>query len=166
MERYKAMQQDNLFTSLQEATDWVNSNKRKGCVCPCCNQIAKIYKRKLIVNYVLGLFYLYKLHKQHPQTEFFHISEIKVTNNYFSAFAQLKCWELITEMDKPIDVKNKRTSGNWKLTEKGKLFVEGKIEVEQHVYMYNAEFLGYSDKKISIEEALGSRFNYTEMMHN
>jgi hypothetical protein len=166
MQKYRVMPQENIFTSLQEAVNWVDKNKDKGCVCPCCNQIAKIYKRKLIVNYVLGMFYLHKLHKKYPNRDYFHISELGVSNNYFSAFAQLKCWDLISEMEKPKDVKSKRTSGSWALTEKGNLFIEGKINVESHVYMYNASFLGYSDKKISITDAIGNKFNYEEMMNS
>ena len=39
--------QTSLFTSLEEARSWTEKNKSTGCICPCCNQILKVYKRAL-----------------------------------------------------------------------------------------------------------------------
>ena len=45
------------------------------------------------------------------------------------------------------------------------MFVENKIEIESHVYLYDAEFLGHSDTKTNVIECLGNKFNYQELMN-
>jgi hypothetical protein len=33
--------------TITEAKDFLNENYKDGCICPCCNQTVKLYKRKL-----------------------------------------------------------------------------------------------------------------------
>jgi len=53
------------------------------------------------------------------------------------------------------------------LLTKAKNFVEKKIQVPKHVYIYNSEVKGFNeDVEIDIQNALGSKFQYDELMLN
>jgi len=153
----------NIFTSLQEAISWVEEMKKEGCICPCCDQITKIYKFKLSSGNTYDLILLYRITKRKLNEEFFHVIEIGTRGG--GGFASLSHWGLIQEKRKDPKDTSKRTSGFWKLTEKGKAFIENKIEVPSHIFIFDSLLLGVTDTNISVDVALGNKFNYTELMN-
>jgi len=162
MDKFSNMQ-TNLFTSLTEARGWVEKMKKDGCICPCCTQISKIYKRKLYSTMAFELIKIYKLTKGDDKDDFINIKEIN--NRGGGDFAKLALWELVVEKPKDPEETVTRTSGLWKITEKGNLFVQGKLNVATHVFLYNAKVLGFSETNTTIKEALGKKFNYVELMN-
>ena len=139
-----------------------------GIRCPYCSQYMKRYKRKLNS----GMAYiLIKVYKMIPDLNYpggyFHINDIvKKTgmNPNTSEFQKLRFWGF-TE-PKSMNKDDKKTRGFYKLTEKGKNFVENRIEVPRHIFLYNGEFLGFSDEKTNIKKALNSKFDYEELMRS
>jgi hypothetical protein len=153
-----------IFTPLTEAQDWVTKNRGEGCVCPCCGQIAKIYKRKLNNGMALELIALYKLSMAEQDTEYFHHTKFaKLTCGEIS---KLVYWGLTEEKPKSTEDNSIKTSGYWKITPNGKLFVENELSVQSHVYLYDAKLLGFSDERITIIESLGKKFSYSELMQS
>lgn len=55
-------------------------------------------------------------------------------------------------------------NGFWKLTNTGRSFVRGEIEIQEKVAIYNGESLWFEGKRIGVREALGRKFDYAELM--
>lgn len=152
----------DLFTSSEEVIAWVKTNSKTGCICPCCNRLVKIYKRKLNRGMALELIDLYSLSCNNLETIFFHHTQFaKVSGGELS---KLLHWGLVCE--KPNTVDDKKTSGFWGITQKGILFVENKISVEKYIYLLDAELISYSIENTNIIDSLGSKFNYQELMNS
>lgn len=146
---------------IAEAKQFLKDNFEDGCICPCCHQPVKMYKRKL--NSVMSrmLIQLYFL-----KDEWNHVSDIAkgISDTGTNDFSKLRNWLLI-EQKKNEDSK-KKTSGFWKITPLGRLFVEGKVTVPSFVNIYNTKKYGESTEMITIEDALGVKFNYQKLMNN
>ena len=97
---------------------------------------------------------------------FHHVSEIMkdISSTGSNDFSKLRYWKMI-EQQPNTDTK-KKTSGFWKVTEFGKLFVNMKVTVPKYALIYNKKKFGFSDEQVSIIQALGKEFNYQELMSN
>jgi len=134
--------------------------KSKGAECPCCKQHAKEYKRRLNSSIAAGLVVLSKM----DHGTFHHVREIlerlKATT-VGRDFALLKYWGLIEEQYN--EDTGKRSSGMWRITEKGVRFANGEIKVPRHIFLYAGRETGRSFEETTIFEALGDKFNYSEL---
>ncbi len=152
---------DYKIETVEQAKKYLRNNFEDGCKCPCCDQYVKIYKRKLMVKPIKLLVSLYKMNRGYHHV--YDMSGEKVTTG-LGDFAKIKYWGLIEE--KPNTDEKKRTSGYWKITQKGVDFIEGKISVPKYVLIYNAKKYGVDDEKtITITDIL-ENFNYKELMNN
>ena len=122
----------DLFTSLSEAKDFVSQHSAEGCVCPTCESYVKIYKRNL--NSVMSrcLIRLYNLYEQ--EDTFYHVKDIVkgISDTGTNDFSKLLFWELIRpkpKSEKDFNFEKTKTSGYWKISEKGILFVQRKIQL-------------------------------------
>jgi hypothetical protein len=150
--------------TLKEAKEWLRTKAEKGERCPCCTQLVKVYERKIYSTMAASLVYFYS-HFSHD--EFHHYSKwnAKFHKGGGGDFSKLQYWGLVEEM--PIKEKeDKRTSGYWRITNKGKSFVIGAITVPSHVRIYDGRLLGFKGKEVSIKECLGTRFSYAELFQN
>lgn len=145
--------------TLVEAKTYLRGSWKKGVSCPCCGQFVKLYKRKLSSVMSRMLIRLYHL----PQG-YNHVSKIckDISNTGTHDFSKLTYWGLIQEQVNT-DTK-KRTSGNWKITEKGCQYVEKRITMPSHVFVYNSKKQGFSETMTTITKSLGVKFNYSELM--
>lgn len=150
------------MTTIEEARQFVESNRKEGCKCPACDQFCKEYNYNLNLSIALALIKLYKFHQD--GTTWVHVNTQlrQVSGGYFSL---AKWWGLIVQKKKDGD-ESKRVSGYWALTRKGIDFVEGKLAVPSYVEMYNGEVLGFSEYNMTISDCLGSKFNYRDLMGN
>lgn len=159
METTKKMNCD-LFTTVEEAKNWVNINSKVGCICPCCGRLVKMYKRKLNSGMAQELIALYALSFNDIETKFYHHTNFaKVSGGELSKLAH---WGLVSE--KQNNVEDKKTSGFWGITEKGIDFVENKIRVEKYIFLLDAKLISYSEETTNIIESLGNKFKYPELM--
>jgi hypothetical protein len=55
-------------------------------------------------------------------------------------------------------------AGWWRITDHGIAFVSGAIRVPAAVFLYNQVFYGFDSKTVSVQEALGKKFRYDELM--
>lgn len=105
---------------------------------------------------VVVLIKMYKFGKEwvHP------LKDLKTNNG---DYAKLRFWGLVQpSSDEPTD--EKKASGFWRITEEGKRFVENKIKVKEKAFLFNNKCYGFNGKEINIIEALGNKFNYSELM--
>lgn len=136
-----------------------------GTGCPICGQYAKIYRRRLNSTMARGLIALYKMEKPDAHQSFHHIGDIMGAigaRTQGGDFAKAAYWELIESTAN--EDETKRTSGMWRLTPKGRMFVRGAITVPSHAFIYNGKTQGFSETRTGIRQALHSRFNYAELM--
>jgi len=154
---------DDFVGSLREAQQkMLNIHvNEEGINCPCCGQLVKIYKRKLNSGMAAALVWL--------------VGEFKRTQDWIDIPAKaprhviksrehgrLVHWGLIEQ--KPNEDSAKKTSGLWRPTLLGVDSVEGTVSVRSHVFLLNNEMQGFSDSSVFIKDALGSDFNYAELM--
>jgi len=142
-----------------EAKTFLNENYKDGCICPCCNQVVKLYKRKLNSGMARVLIAMYK-----KGGSFFHVKDylreynIKNTHDW----TLLKYWKLIQPMD---NQKGGQELGYWSITEKGKQFCKGELKLQKHVLIITNKMIGFSNEDTDIVESLGNHFDYNELMN-
>ncbi|MGE0527391.1 MAG: hypothetical protein AB7G93_00825 [Bdellovibrionales bacterium] len=155
----------NPNATLKEAKDWLRARLGKGERCPCCNQLAKMYERKLYSSMAAAIIYFYK---SFDHSKFHHKSELLKNQALATTlgggdFAKLALWGLIEE--KPKDTsEDKRTSGYWKISQKGIDFVLGKQRLPSHVRIYDGKVFGFTGDKVLVTDCLGKKFSYVELM--
>lgn len=169
--KLKEAQLPNTAT-LGEAKQFLRDNWDKdGAICPCCTQIVKLYKFKLRSSMAICLILMDKYFRNHPEEEYVHMT------NYLNSIdlpgsirnsgdnAKTRYWGLTEKKEGKREDGSKRV-GYWKLTEKGRQFVRGEITVPQYAKLFNNKSYGLTGDEISIREALGTKFNYDELMNS
>ena len=135
----------------------------KGTICPCCGQFVKLYKRKLNSGMAITLIRVYKGNGREWTNIKDFLRKEKHTNSH--DWTLLRYWGIIEEEMKEPDNEMKKTNGVWRITKKGEEFIFNKIKVLSHIKIYNGKQRGSEGALIGIKEALGNRFNYTELMY-
>ena len=142
---------------------FIKTLKEEGSSCPCCNQLVKVYRRKLNSNMCIFLSSLVKKVNENilnGGVGYVHYSECEFSGRDYN---QLAHWGLIEALY--CDKTKKRTSGMWTITEYGEDFVKGKVKVREYILCYNGRAkVDEESEMISFENALGSTFNYKELM--
>jgi hypothetical protein len=150
----------NLTSTVKEVKEYLRENSNEGVKCPCCDQLVKVYKRKLNSGMSFVLIQLYKNRGYINVKDFLRKNSFK--NNH--DWTLLKYWGLIEEHYN--DDESKKSSGVWKITNKGIDFVLNRITVSKHVLIYNKRYLGSTDEQTTIKECLGENFDFNELMNN
>lgn len=154
------------FDTHQEAKDYLRDNWRKGCHCPTCGQIVKLYKYKLDASKALGLICAYQLDKKHSG-ESFHLtrefSELLNKNANSLHYTKMQYYDFLIP-DKSKDDPSKKGSGWWFFTQKGRDFVDGKTRAKSEFYVYDGKCIGFGNGTVNIREALAEKFDYQELM--
>ncbi len=153
--------------TLDEARKMVAAQRTnpEGVVCPCCGQLAKIYKRKLNSTMTRALVLIYQYFEIPPsrREEWFHGPSHPVWSASGGDAAKLRHWGLIEA--RPGERPDGSThTGFFRITDKGRDFVLGKLRVPHHVLLFNQELFGFSFETTDVYEALGDKFNYGELM--
>lgn len=144
-------------TTLGEARDWLRERVAHGERCPCCTQLAKVYRRKINAGMAHALIQMYR----HAGTEWFYLPNI--TSRWQGRDeAGLRYWGLITEATEKRDDGGR--AGWWCLTPLGERFVRRHIRVPKYALVYDGRCLGMEGDLVGIRDALGDKFNYDELM--
>jgi len=156
--------------TLIEAKAWLDERIEDGVICPCCDQHAQVYKRKL--NSAMACVLL--LINRHKGGEWIHVPSYinaKVRSPAVAAairgdWAKLKHWGLITELigERP---DGSTRVGYYMITRNGRLFAQNKLRVPRHIWLYNGSAITSrkDTETVSITEALGDKFDYSELMN-
>ena len=147
----------SMTTSLGEARDYVRDNLEEGLLCPCCEQYAKVYRRRINKGQAQSLIRLYRLGAQ-AQNGWVHVRDLGAASR---EEGKLVHWGLVEEGGKRADGGR---GGWWRLTANGRAFVEGRIGVAKYVYLYNARLLRVDNSEyVTIHDALGEPFLLTDL---
>jgi len=154
-------------TTLNEARRWLRERLRQpGAVaCPCCEQIAKVYKRPLNGAMATFLIRAYRVNGQ----EFFHVptfnGEDRVTQRAMGVsgyYSMLRYWGFIEE--EPTRRPDGGRAGWWRVTDAGAAFVRMETSVQKYILLYDSRLLGFEGEEVMLPDVLGRRFNYNELM--
>lgn len=152
--------------TLREAKDFLRKNWHKGTNCPCCSQKVKLWKYQIHSTMATVLIELYHMtpNEYHHHDDLWRIVKDKFNFQavHCGDFSKLALWGLIEPMPKDYD-SNKKATGNWKITEKGKMFVENKIKVSKVLFVFNGKIWG-EEGEVYILDTLRKKFDYKNMI--
>jgi len=139
--------------TLGEAREWLRLRTEGGASCPCCTQFAKVYRRRINSAMARGLATLFRNAGQ----TFSHTPTLVRSHE----FAQLQWWELIEADDVVRDVGR---SGMWRVTDKGRAFLQETITVPKYARVYDQRLLDLVGDEVGIRDALGSRYKLEDLL--
>jgi hypothetical protein len=143
--------------TLAMAKAWLSDRLDKGAHCPCCGQFARIYRRQINAAMARTIIAMY----HHDAHDFMHLPTVA---GYGGDAAKLVYWGLIEE-EALIRADGGR-AGWWRLTSDGRAYVLGQLKVPQYAAVYDGRLLPDSPHgpPRDIRDALGKRFDYSELM--
>ena len=133
----------------------------EGHECPCCTQFAKVYKRKIHASMARAVISIYRA-SYWEKKHWVEISKL-LPHNQVADAAKLRYWGLIEEEPSVRSDGSERT-GFWRITLKGMEFVRGAGTVQKYAKLYDGRCLGLEGDMVTIQDALGKKFNYSELM--
>jgi hypothetical protein len=150
--------------SLAQAREYVQEHREEGVRCPCCDQFAKAYRRALPSAAARVMI---KIDQHSPNGDFVYLPPLLDTmkrtphQGGYGTFSHH--WDLIEAMPGERDDGSSRV-GWWRLTDDGHDFVHDRLQVSKFVLLYNNRILGFEGPLIGIRHALGTKFDYRELM--
>lgn len=151
------------MTSLAEAKGELREQLMAGeaVSCPCCEQMAKIYKRQIHSAMAVALILLSR-----QGDDWVHFPTLlRDAKQRAGDEAKLAYWELIEPMSGERDDGSTRT-GWWRITPLGRDFVNKRVRVAKYARVYDGRLLSLDDSDgwVGIAEALGDKFDYDQLM--
>lgn len=142
--------------TLGEARALLRTLVDDGARCPCCTQFAKVYRRKINSTNARSLITLWRAG---GADTFLHAPSLPGDTHEIS---QMEWWGLIEE-EKVLRPDGGR-AGWWKITPTGVAFVSDNLRLPKYALVYDGRCLGLRGDLTGIRDALGSRFDYRELM--
>lgn len=129
--------------------------------CPCCTQLAKIYRRRIHSTMARNLVAMYRTA---PPDGWVHVptlvSSLGVRNG--GDEGKLAHWGLIEAATERRDDGGK--SGWWKLTNLGRSFARNTVSVPKYAVLYDGNLQRLEGELVTVDDCLGERFDYRELM--
>lgn len=143
--------------TLGQLRAWLLARADDGTNCPLCRQHVKVYRRKINASMARSLIQMYRtggLDWVHLPTQIGARSREE---------GKLAYWGLVEE-EKALRPDGGR-SGFWRVTPLGELFVQNRTTVPKYARIYNGRVLNLDPaEKASIKDALGTKFDYNDLM--
>lgn len=139
--RFEAMD-----ATVSQARNWLYANLRKGVICPTCDRVAMQRPRAMNEVMVRCMFELV----EHAGEDWIHLMELKKRSPLFFAlsggggdFPFTVHWKLV----------ERNADGQYRITEKGLLFLAGKIRIPAKVFVYYRSNIFFSEETVDVYEA-------------
>lgn len=127
-----------------------------GHKCPVCTQLCKVYKRKVHATMARTLIAMYRQGKR----DWVYLPDIPQKSRDSTGMAW---WKLIEEEN--VVRPDGGRAGWWRVTEVGEKWLTEQIGIPKYAKVYDGRCLGYDRSEYqTIRDALGTRFNYDELM--
>lgn len=128
-----------------------------GATCPCCGTWLYQYRRGLNSGMARSLIEMYRA----GSTNFIQVAD--TIGNDRREEAKLRFWGLVENSgDRRDDGAPK--AGYWRVTALGEQFVLGAVKLPKYAVVVGNQLQTLEGPDISIQEALGNRFDYDELM--
>lgn len=129
--------------------------------CPACTRRVKADGRKIDSTMATELCKLYRWDDDNPGKWMDCRQRHGSVRAKGSTHSLLRHWGLVERRD----VRTGENAGWWRITAKGRDFIDEKIRVPWKAYTFRAECRGFSKKATtSIREALGDHFDLDELL--
>jgi hypothetical protein len=149
--------------TLSDARRDLLANLDDGVECECCGQYSKRYRRKLNSGMARVLVWLVRECSK-LNGGWVNVAESAPTFvRRSNEVSRLVWWGLVEERPNDEDP-TRRSSGIWRPTRRGIAFANGNASVQERVVLYNNRCEGFEGDLITIRDALGSKFDYDELM--
>lgn len=142
--------------NLAEIQDVLRDLLDDGASCPCCGQLAKIYKRRVNSGMARSLITMWR----RAGTEWAYIPEVIGAKSREEG--KLAYWGLLEEATDKRDDGGR--AGWWRITTQGKQFVHNLIKIPRYARIYDGHLLGFTGEYVTIYDALGAKFDYELLM--
>lgn len=143
--------------TLEQAKDYLRERLDEGAECPCCEQLAKVYRRKIHSTMARDLVITYR----EAGREWFHVR--MVLGYHHGDFAKLAMWGLVEESAEKRDDGGR--AGWWRITPLGVSYIRGVYRVPKYARVYNGRLLSLDTSElVNIHDALGTKFNLADLM--
>lgn len=151
-------------STLEESIEYVMSNLDDGVRCPCCAKYARRYRRTFNSTMARSLIWLVR--------EWFRLNKSgwvdvpKVGPRWMVKSNQLPTVRWWGMVERPSDSGDSalKHSGLWRPTELGVRFAMRHVRVLSKAVTYDGEVEGLEGVEISVVDALGKKFDYSELM--
>lgn len=144
--------------------------KHEGIECPVCDQLVKVYARKINSAMAFVLVHMVRRYDAAGTAEWLHLPSFikslplsKTSAGSGGDYSKLQLWGLV-ERRPGARADGSNRNGHFRVTDAGVAFVKQKTEVFEIAYVTNNTVLGWSDSKTNIVQTLGKKFNYDELM--
>ena len=127
--------------------------------CPCCGQLVRSYKRKLHAQMAAWLCSLVR--QAGPGGRWVSIDELPARGG---DYGKLVHWGLVEQKAKTPEDTKRRTSGLWRPTLRGYQWVRNELSVPKYAEVRLGQLVQLTGEYISITDALGTHFDYAELM--
>lgn len=137
----------------------------KGTICPCCDGIAKVYKRSFTKTLARILRVMHFWDIKSPGSWHHVKNEWPGPRPMFNPeYARMVDLGLIEENREGREDGNPN-NGFHRITQKGKDFCNGKVTIPKYVYCYKGKVIDESNARITFADAWGTPFNYQEIFN-
>lgn len=135
-------------------------------ICPCCARRARINRLRIHSTLALMLGRLYYISNREwgePQS-WVHIEAFKPKHRTGNDFSIVKHWGL-AEPKSAAPGEDKASSGMWRLTDAGVLWIEAatNTRVPKYAFVMDDRVLGFSPELVTLKEALNNKFSFAEL---
>ncbi len=156
------------LTTIAEAKKHLDKNKENGATCPCCGQVVKTYFRRLNGTMAYALFMFNQMTGGDIQKAVHLQNEMRaryLAASDFADFAKLRFWDLIAVDKNNVNEKGNPRGGYYRITKKGIAFLKGELQLHTYAKLFNNQFYGHDGEMLTFKQALGSKFDYEELMN-
>ena len=132
-----------------------------GGECPLCTLFVKVYSHKCDSAMARTLIVMYR---RGAGGQFVHVPSLPVWGGKgdHHKVSQLSWWDLVTE--EKVRRPDGGRAGYWCMTRTGIDFVERRLTIPKYALIFDARVLGHDGPQVGIEDCLGDKFNYRELM--
>lgn len=145
--------------TLAEAKTWLREQFEDGARCPCCSQNVKLYKFHVNASQAVAAIRIWKV----GRTDWVDVVALQLPHNLHAHLSKLRFWGVLEPQPGIRDDGSNRV-GIWRVTDLGQDWVLRKATIPSHAMIFNNRCFGITGEPITIEKALGKRFDYRELM--
>lgn len=158
MDQHRPIAFPSLRTVAEAREDLFAEAEDAGAICPCCDQFAKVYRRRIYSTMARQLITAWRAVRDDPSV-WFHVP---TAVGYGGDICKVHYWGLMEES--PAVREDGGKAGWWRFTELGAQWVQGHATVPRYAYVYNGNALRLDGPPATIREALGDKFDLRELM--
>jgi hypothetical protein len=145
--------------TLAEARDLLRTLVTDGHTCPCCQQMAKVYRRRVNSGMARELLAMYRTA---GVGHWVHVRDVERSAGG-GEVAKMRHWGLVQPM--PARRDDGGHAGYWRVTPHGEAWLSGQCRIPKYALLYNSRLLRLDDTQtVTISDALGEPFDLRDLM--